>query len=220
MNNGLQFLDILIFAMVAGFLLLRLHRALGRRTGNEQPPPFLQDNEEAQERVIQMPRPGADTGVRSDEASTDKTPGLTEIKAADPNFDDRIFLDGAGEAFEIILAAFAKGNKQELRGLLDDTTYQSFVTEIERREGARERLETTLVSMKDAVITEAQMADFRARITVKFASEQVNVTYDEADEVVAGDPSRVANINDVWTFARDVRSRDPNWQLVGTRAVD
>ena len=220
MNNGLQFLDILIFAMVAGFLLLRLHRALGRRTGNEQRPSFLQENEETQDRVLQMPRPGAETGGRGDEATTDKTPGLTELKAADPNFDDRTFLDGAGEAFEIILAAFAKGNKQELRGLLDDTTYQSFVKEIERREGAGERLETTLVSVKDAVITEAQMSGLSARVTVKFASEQVNVTYNEADEVVAGDASRVANINDVWTFARDVRTRDPNWQLVGTRAVD
>jgi predicted lipid-binding transport protein (Tim44 family) len=142
------------------------------------------------------------------------------MKAANPNFDDGTFLDGAGEAFEIILAAFAKGDKRELRGLLDDTTYQSFVDEIERREGAGERLETTLVSVKDAVITEAQMAGLSARVTVKFASEQVNVTYNEADEVVAGDASRVANINDVWTFARDVRSRDPNWQLVGTRAVD
>jgi len=220
MNNGLQFLDILIFAMVAGFLLLRLHRALGRRTGNEQPPPFIQDNEETQDRVVNMPLPGAEAAGRGGEAIKDKVPGLTEMKAADPNFDDGTFLDGAGEAFEIILAAFAKGDKRELRGLLDDTTYQSFVDEIERREGAGERLETTLVSVKDAVITEAQMADLSARVTVKFASEQVNVTYNEADEVVAGDASRVANINDVWTFARDVRSRDPNWQLVGTRAVD
>ena len=76
------------------------------------------------------------------------------------------------------------------------------------------------MSVKDAVITEAKMAGVSAQVTVKFASEQVNVTYNEADEVVAGDASRVANINDVWTFARDVRSRDPNWQLVGTRAVD
>jgi len=220
MNNGLQFLDILIFAMVAGFLLLRLHRALGRRTGNEQPPSFLQDNEETQDTVLKMPSPGSAGGGRGGEVTTDMASGLTQVKVADPNFDDSAFLDGAGDAFEIILAAFAKGDKRELQGLLDDTTYQSFVDEINRREDASERLETTLVSVKDADITEAEMVGLRARVTVKFVSEQVNVTYNAADQVVAGDPSHVSTINDVWTFARNVGSKDPNWQLVGTRPVD
>ena len=221
MNNGLQFLDILIFAMVAGFLLLRLRRALGRRTGNEQPPQLLHDNKEMRDTVVKMPRPGGSADGPSDEEEEPSSgSGLTQVKIADPNFDDNVFLDGAGAAFEMILGAFAGGDKVQLRGLLDDTTYQNFLEEIERREGARERLETTLVSMICTDITEAKMVGASARVTVKIVSEQVNVTRNDADEVVAGDASHVATINDVWTFARDTRSKDPNWQLVETRAVD
>ena len=221
MNNGLQFLDILIFAMVAGFLLLRLRRALGRRTGNEQPPQLLHDNKEMRDTVVKMPRPGGSADGPSDEEEEPSSgSGLTQVKIADPNFDDNVFLDGAGAAFEMILGAFARGDKVQLRGLLDDTTYQNFLEEIERREGARERLETTLVSMICTDITEAKMVGASARVTVKIVSEQVNVTRNDADEVVAGDASHVATINDVWTFARDTRSKDPNWQLVETRAID
>ena len=221
MNNGLQFLDILIFAMVAGFLLLRLRRALGRRTGNEQPPQLLHDNKEMRDTVVKMPKPGGSADGPSDEEEEPSSgSGLTQVKIADPNFDDNVFLDGAGAAFEIILGAFAGGDKVQLRGLLDDVTYQNFLEEIERREGAGERLETTLVSMIRTDIIEAKMVGVSARVTVKFVSEQVNVTRNEADEVVAGDASHVATINDVWTFARDTRSKDPNWQLVETRAID
>ena len=207
--------------MVAGFLLLRLRRALGRRTGNEQPPQLLHDNKEMRDTVVKMPRPGGSADGPSDEEEEPSSDsGLTQVKIADPNFDDNVFLDGAGAAFEIILGAFAGGDKVQLRGLLDDVTYQIFLEEIERREGARERLETTLVSMIRTDIIEAKMVGVSARVTVKFVSEQVNVTRNEADEVVAGDASHVATINDVWTFARDTRSKDPNWQLVETRAVD
>ena len=168
-----------------------------------------------------MPRRGGSADGPSDEEEEPSSDsGLTQVKIADPNFDDNVFLDGAGAAFEIILGAFARGDKVQLRGLQDDTTYQNFLEEIERREGASERLETTLVSMIHTDITEAKMVDASARVTVKFVSEQVNVTRNEADEVVAGDASHVATINDVWTFARDTRSKDPNWQLVETRAVD
>ena len=207
--------------MVAGFLLLRLRRALGRRTGNEQPPQLLHDNKEMRDTVVKMPRPGGSADGPSDEEEEPSSgSGLTQVKIADPNFDDNVFLDGAGAAFEIILGAFARGDKVHLRGLLDDTTYQNFLEEIERREGARERLETTLVSMICTDITEAKMVGASARVTVKIVSEQVNVTRNDADEVVAGDASHVATINDVWTFARDTRSKDPNWQLVETRAID
>ena len=220
MNNGLQFLDILIFAMVAGFLLLRLRRALGRRTGNEQPRQLLRDNKKMQDTVVEMAGPRGAANGQSDAEGPSSGSGLTEVKIADPSFDEKVFLDGAGAAFEIILGAFAKGDKHQLRGLLDDITYQSFLKEIERREGAAERLETTLVTMISTDITEVKMVGASAQVTVKIVSEQVKVTYNEADEVVAGDASHAATINDVWTFARDTRSKDPNWQLVETRAVD
>jgi predicted lipid-binding transport protein (Tim44 family) len=210
MNNGLQFLDILIFAMVAGFLLLRLRRALGRRTGNEQPPQFLGGNKETQDTVVKMPAPGGGSDKLGAEERPGSGSGLSQVRTADPLFDESAFLEGARAAFEIVLGAFAKG----------EITYQNFAHEIERREDAGERLETTLVSIILTDIIDAKMVGDVARVTVKFVSEQVNVTHNEADDVVAGDASQVSTIEDIWTFGRDTGSNNPNWRLVETRAGD
>ena len=107
-----------------------------------------------------------------------------------------------------------------LQSLLDATTYQSFYDEIERRNRAGERLETTLVSIILADIANAEMLQSTARVTVKIVSEQVSVTRNELGEIVSGDPSRVETIKDLWCFARDTRSRDPNWKLVETKPDD
>ena len=220
MNNGLQFLDILIFAMVAGFLLLRLRRALGRRTGNEQPPQFLGGNKETRDTVVKMPPPGGGSGELGAEERPGSGSGLSQVRTADPLFDESAFLEGARAAFEIVLGAFAKGERGQLQDLLDDITYRNFAHEIERREDAGERLETTLVSIILTDIIDAKMVGDVARVTVKLVSEQVNVTHNEADDVVAGDASQVSTIKDIWTFGRDTRSNNPNWRLVETRAGD
>lgn len=220
MNNGLQFLDILIFAMVAGFLLLRLRRALGRRTGNERPPQFLGGNKETRDTVVKMPSPGGGSDELGAEERPGSSSGLNQIRTADSQFDESAFVEGARVAFETILGAFAKGERRQLQDLLDDITYQNFADEIERREGAGERLETTLVSIVLTDIIDAKMLGDVARVTVKFVSEQVNVTYNAADDVVVGDASRVSTIKDIWTFGRDTRSNNPNWRLVETRAGD
>ena len=146
--------------------------------------------------------------------------GLAQIKIADPSFDMEEFLEGAKTAFEMILDAFSKSDKKQLQNLLDSTTYQSFHDEIERRSHAGERLETTLVSIILADIADARMLQSTARVTIKIISEQVSVTRNELDEVVSGDPSRVETIKDLWCFARDTRSRDPNWELVETKPDD
>ncbi len=216
MSSGFQFLDILVFAMVAGFLLLRLHRVLGRRTGHERrPPDSLNDGEERVENVVTL----TDKRGESDRTPADTGPaGLTQIRIADPNFNDEDFLDGARGAFEMILSAFARSDKRQLKPLLSQTIYEQFAAEIDRHEGEDLKLETTLVSIILADIIDAGVEKRTAHVTVKLISEQINVTRDAEGEIVEGDPSRVDKITDIWTFARDTRSSDPNWQLIETRS--
>ena len=217
--HGFQFIDLFLFAMIAAFLVLRLRRVLGRRTGH-QPPPKRQQREDGGE-VITLP----DRRGERDEAETPPAPpcgpaGITQIKIADPSFDEATFLDGARYAFETILSAYADGDKRRLKSLLAPSVYEGFGDEIERREKAGESLETTLVSFILTDIVGAVMEDRRARVTVKFLTEQVNVQRDAKGEVVDGDASTVAKITDIWTFERDTRGRDLNWQLVETRSED
>ena len=215
----MQFIDLLIFATVAAFLLYRLGRVLGRRTGNERP----SEPAEAQDRVVPLPkrqREPRTNGETQAELALGGNSGLTQIKIADPTFDEQGFVQGARGAFEIILNAFAAGDRRRLRALLGDTVYRNFTSAIDRREKTGERLEATLVSIVLADLVEARMAGRQAMVTVKFLSEQINVTRNAAGEVTDGDPNHVVTVTDVWTFARDTRSRDPNWQLVETRDAD
>ncbi len=145
---------------------------------------------------------------------------LDEIHAADPKFDPVDFLSGARVAFEMILNAFAKGDAKALRPLLSDQVHENFNGAIEERNRNRQRLETTLVGILSADIVDAEFAKdtSEARVSVKFVSQQISVTKDQEGRIVDGDPSEVANITDVWTFQRQVKSRDPNWVLVGTES--
>ena len=219
--HGFQFIDLILFAMIAAFLVLRLHRVLGRRTGHQPPPKHRQREAEDGGEVIPLP----DRRGERDEAGAPPTPprgpaGMTQIKIADPGFDEANFLDGARYAFEMILSAYAEDDKRRLKSLLAPSVYEGFADEIDRREKAGESLETTLVSFILADIVGAAMEGRRARVTVKFLTEQVNVQRDAKGEVVEGDASTVAKITDIWTFERDTRGRDPNWQLVETRSED
>ena len=142
--------------------------------------------------------------------------GLAQITAGDPGFEAPAFLDGARGAFEMIVAAFAKGDKSELRPLLSDDTYKSFAAAIDEREAAGETLETRIAKLKDIDIIEAGMDGRTARITVKLVSDQINVLRAHDGSVVDGDPQNLIEKTDYWTFARDIRSADPNWLLVAT----
>ncbi len=229
--QGSGLLEIVLLAMVAGFLVLRLRRVLGRRTGHQPPPErFPREVDDSGDTVIQLP----DRGHNGDETETDdgtgpppppkpvvgEPSGMTQIKIADPSFKESEFLDGARMAFEMILDGFAEGDKKRLKSLLGPAVYEGFANEIDRRERAGERLETTLVSFVLADIINAVMAGRKARLTVKFLTEQVNVLRDSADEVVEGDAAAVTKITDIWTFERDTRGRDPNWLLIETRSED
>ena len=231
MGEGFQFFDIIIFAAIAAFLVLRLRGVLGKRTGHEQPQkydPFRKDKAEEgnQDKVIQLPDRGAGPAEEDGEDAEEPVAepgspvagGLTQIKLADRSFEPESFVQGARTAFEMVIAAFAQGDTRTLRPLLSNDVYEDFAGAIKAREEASETLETTLVGIAEADIIEAELQGKTAFVTIKFVSEQVNVTRDAKGEVVDGDESHVASITDIWTFARNTRSRDPNWTLVATRS--
>ncbi|HEX6980640.1 MAG TPA: Tim44/TimA family putative adaptor protein [Alphaproteobacteria bacterium] len=227
MDGGFAFFDIVFFAMVAAFLILRLRSVLGRRTGNEnperwtsRPPQDKRARPELPDNVARLP----DRNRPAGEAATDvKIPagspveaGLTQIRVADPNFDVSAFLEGARTAFELIVLAYSQGDTATLRPLLSDEVYDNFVSVIRARQNAKQTLETTLVGIRSADVTDARMEGRSAFVTVKFVSEQINALRDEEGKVIEGSPTEVATVTDVWTFSRNTRARDPNWTLVAT----
>lgn len=231
MGEGVQFLDIVIFAAIAVFLGLRLRSVLGRRTGNERPrdpfKPVPRDAEAredtARDKVIPLPdrarAGGAEPTAPVDIAPAGATtPGIAQIQAADPNFEPQAFLGGARAAFEMIVGAFAAGDAAALKPLLSGEVFDNFNGAIKARAEAKETLSTTLVGIASAEIIEAELQGRVAYVTVKFVSEQINVTKDAEGRIVDGDPSTIATITDIWTFSRNTRSRDPNWTLVATRS--
>lgn len=219
MDDGYQFLDIVVFAVIAGLLILRLRSVLGRRTGTEQrrdpfPPPA---NETPAEKIVPLPPrprpPAAPTAAPAPLAV-----GLAQLKAADRSFDEKGFLTGARAAFEIIVNAFAKGDAAALQPLLSPEVFASFGAAIRTRQAQHETLETNLLSIKTVETAEAGVDGDTAHVTVRFVSDQTNVTRAADGSVVDGNPDHVDEKTDLWTFARQVRSRDPNWTLVATHS--
>ncbi|MBM3571347.1 MAG: Tim44 domain-containing protein [Alphaproteobacteria bacterium] len=229
MSEGFPVLDIIIFALLAGFLILRLRSVLGRRTGHEKRPfkPMATATGASarEDKVIALPSRNAElkqepagSGDAQEQPVGEPSlaDGLSQIKAVDSNFRADDFLAGARVAFEMILEAFPRGEKTALRPLLADDVYRKFTSAIDAREKAGETLETTLVGIKSAELVEAQLRGRDAVVTVKFVSEQVNVTKNREGAAIDGDPSEVTILTDVWTFQRNTRARDPNWTLVAT----
>ncbi len=223
----MQFLDIILLAVIAAFLILRLRSVLGRRTGQDQPPKFdpfrdRRKDESAEDKVIQLPDRADKTGAEDSDleaqtaAASPVEQGLTQIKLADRSFDVDAFVKGSSVAFEMIVAAFAQGDTKALRPLLSNDVFEDFAGVIKAREAANEILETTLVGINQSDIIEAELQGKTAFVTIKFVSEQINVTRNAEGDVVDGDPSNVTSVTDIWAFARNTRSRDPNWTLVAT----
>jgi predicted lipid-binding transport protein (Tim44 family) len=232
MGDEFPFIDIILFAMVAAFLVLRLRGVLGRRDGNEgghrdpfSPPPR---EKSADGKVVALPDRGAAKAASASgaaeageaEASTPLEAGFADIGKADRGFDPKEFSAGARLAFEMILSAFSNGDTEALKPVLSPEVFGNFARAIADREEAGEVLEETLVGINSSDILEAFMDGPVANVTVKFVSDQVNVAHDRDGHVVAGDPESTVEVTDFWTFGRDTRSRDPNWILVGTRSLD
>jgi predicted lipid-binding transport protein (Tim44 family) len=222
----MQLIEIIIFAMLAAFLVFRLRSVLGRRTGNERPPfdPFSRSGKTraetdsgADDTVVSLPdrtRPREEPVDPDDPVAV----GLAKIRSADPSFDKDGFLEGARAAFDMIVTSYAAGDRETLRPLLSDEVYENFAGAIIERADKGNTMETTLVGIREASVVEATMDGRVAFVTVKCVSEQIEVERDAGGEVVRGNPSRVATVTDIWTFARNTRSRNPNWTLVATEA--
>ena len=221
---GGGYLDIIIFAMVAVFLIFKLGSVLGRRTGNEQqrPGPYRPMGREApapaegQDNVVTLPDRSGETPAAP--VATPLAAGLAQIKIADPAFEEKEFLAGVRGAFEMIVAAFAAGDEGTLRNLLNDEVFSNFKRVIDARAAAGRSQETTLVGFNAVEIVEAAMQGRQAVVTVKIVSDQINLVRDAEGKPVEGDPDSPVEIVDIWTFARDTRASDPNWALVGTRS--
>jgi predicted lipid-binding transport protein (Tim44 family) len=231
----------LLFLVLAVVIFIRLRNVLGRRTGNERPPydPYAAPDAkraEANEPVVTLPRgrtgraPLEASGPSLEDieerlgrhAAKDSPLGqsLTVLMRADPGFDPGQFLDGAKAAYEMIVTAFAQGDEVELSQLLGPDVFEGFQRAIREREERGEKVESSLVGIDKADIIEAEVKNRTAYVTVKFVSELISVTRDTGGEVVEGDPKKVREVTDIWTFAREVASRNPNWKLVATETAN
>jgi predicted lipid-binding transport protein (Tim44 family) len=225
----------IIFLALAVFIFLRLRSVLGQRTGSERPPydraaPNVVQRTQDNNNVVPMPgavidqaplAPSADvtpTDRWKDvaEPGTPLATGLDGIAAQDSSFDPRHFISGARSAYEMIVLAFANGDRRSLKDLLSSEVYDSFEAVIKDREKHEQKTETRFVSIDKAELVSAEARDRAAQLTVRFVSQMISVTRDKTGTIVDGNPDKVADITDVWTFARDTSSRDPNWKLVGT----
>jgi predicted lipid-binding transport protein (Tim44 family) len=228
----------IIFLALAVFIFLRLRSVLGQRTGRERPPydPYSarEVRSPASDKVVTLPaRPAESAPARPVEAppappadrwkdvaegNTTVAAGLDAIAAADANFDAKHFVTGARAAYEMIVTAFAEGDRRQLRSLLSREVYDGFDAAISERESRGETAETRFVSIDGSTITSAELRARTAQITIRFVSKLISATRGRTGNVIDGNAEKVTDVTDVWTFARDVSSRDPNWKVVATEA--
>ncbi|MGQ0559627.1 MAG: Tim44/TimA family putative adaptor protein [Sphingosinicella sp.] len=208
---------IVLLAMIALFVALRLYAVLGQRTGHEQRP--LTRPEAGPEAGPAVPAPEVKdsipepSGLAFEQAAAS---GIRAIISADPGFDVSRFLEGAQGAYRMILEAFWKGERDELARLADDDVRKAFERAIDEREAASQTLDNRLVAIERASIEDARLDGRLAEIDVRFEAFVVAVTRNAEGEVVAGSMSDAIPTHDVWSFRRDLNSRDPNWLLVET----
>lgn len=208
---------VVLLAMVAAFLALRLYSVLGKRTGHEQPLPKPAEDRavpQPMHRTIDATAEVRESAPRAIESGAEA--GLRQIVSADSTFDVAQFIDGAKSAYRMILESFWKGDRETLAWLVADEVRGEFDGAIEAREAAGETLENRLVSIERAAITEASLTGKLARITVRFDADIAAVTRDRDGNVVAGSLTDAVQANDLWTFTRDLASSDPNWRLSDT----
>lgn len=209
--------EIVLLAMVALFVGLRLYAVLGRRTGHEQQPVTRPETVPG----VEKPAPVADVAADRSEGSglvyeDGAASGIRAIIGADSSFDVARFLEGAQAAYRMILEAFWRGDREELRRLVDDDVFASFDEAISARETAGHKLDNRLVAIERAVIEDAKLQGRTATIDVHFDADIAAVTRNEGGEVVAGSLTDAVATHDVWTFQRTLGSDDPNWLLVET----
>lgn len=223
--------DIIIYAIVAAILVVWLRGILGTRHGaeRERPNPFtMQDTVQAraplqdpaarqrtpQDRIAEL---AANAGkVIAIENKTAEN-GLLDVAKQDKTFDVDFFMNGVQEAFVMVVEAFARGDREMLKDLLDQPVYAAFEGALNDREARGETMSAEILAVRKAEVIEAGMKGRMAEITVRFLADEITVTHDKNNVVLAGHPERVIPMKDIWTFARDPRSKDPRWLVTATR---
>lgn len=227
----------IIFLALAVFIFLRLRSVLGQKTGRERPPfdPYATRDVTrppvGEGNVVTLPGRTVDNGAAPApagdapnrwkgiaEPGSALAAGLDEVARADSSFDAAGFLTGGRAAYEMIVTAYASGDRRSLKDLLAREVYEGFEAAIKDREQRGEKIESRFVSIESADLVGAEVRGKSAQVTVRFVSQLVSATRDRSGAVIDGSPDKVTTVTDVWTFARDVSSRDPNWKLVATEA--
>jgi len=226
----------IIFLAVAVLIFVKLRTVLGQRTGRERPPYDPYSARDAvrgatNDNVVTLPGRGGDpvqTPVEAPEpaerwkdiaeAGSAVAAGLDAIANEDKAFDAKHFVTGARAAYEMIVLAYAEGDRRALKNLLSRDVYEGFEAAIRERENKGETVETRFVAINKSDVTGAELRGRTAQITVRFVSQLISVTRDKSGNVIEGNAEKVTDVTDVWTFARDLSSRDPNWKLVATEA--
>src|SRR6266516_833115 len=226
----------IIFLALAVFIFLRLRSVLGQRTGRERPPYDPYSARDAvrgatNDNVVTLPGRAADSAQKPVEATepgerwkgiaesgSALAAGLDSIAREDKTFDVKHFIAGARTANEMIVLAYAEGDRRNLKNLLSRDDYEGFEAAIRERETKGETVESRFVAIDKSDIAGVELRGRTAQITVRFVSQLISVTRDKSGNVIDGNPDKVTDVTDVWTFARDLSSRDPNWKLVATEA--
>lgn len=239
MNQVFDPFNIIILA-VAVIIFFRLRSVLGTRTGSEKPfDPFAgeaDDTETSSDNVVPLPGRNKPAAINPPDADDDDeeerkpvwqgfarkgsavAKGIENLVQADNAFSPGEFLGGARMAYEMIVDAFAEGDKQALKPLLSREVYDGFVAAIDERKKLNHTLESKFVGINKADISKINLTGGEAQVSIKFVSDLITATLDEEGRVIDGDPSEIQQITDVWTFERQVNSHDPNWRLVATEA--
>lgn len=232
--NGTFDILTLLFLIIAVVIFLRLRSVLGRRTGNERPrydpyTPSDANGKPVRDNIVTLPRgEPARMNEELDEATfakrlkdvapvgSDAAQKLQAVAQADRSFDPKHFLNGAKAAYEMIVTAFAEGDRKTLKSLLSREVFDSFSAAIGDREKAGDSVEFKFVGISSSEVIDAEIAGKTINITIKFISDLITATRNRAGEVIEGDPTTIRDVTDVWTFSRDLNARDPNWRLVAT----
>lgn len=233
----------IIFLVIAVVLFMRLRDVLGTRTGNEADPfdPYA-DTEQPKEQSSRAPTADdvgdnvitlPDRNETESEAAEKKArrlekiapegsalnAALGQLMSVDRDFDPDSFISGAKTAYEMIVTAYAQGDRKTLKKLLAADVFNGFTAALDEREAQKLRVDFTFIGINKTSIVEAEIEGSEAQITVRFVSSITSCTKDDVGHVIEGDPNAIEEVTDIWTFSRDVSSRNPNWKLVGTESA-
>jgi len=232
----------LIALLVTVFVVIKLRSALGRRTPDEDEARYerqakAREAAAAGDKVVTLPRRQQDHneahGVENEPERTpedrlqlvsatmldDARPGLLKIAEADTSFDAEHFANGAKQAYEMIVTAYAEGNRDLLNNLLSPDVFEGFSDAMDNRDSRGEKIDQSFVGINRCDITEAELTGSGdANVTLKFLSQLITATMNSAGEIIAGDPQKIQEVTDIWTFSRNVGDDNPNWHLVATQA--